>query len=49
MKERPVSRFWRILPYPFYVLAALIGLAGFLAIVVFVGWVLGLWPLPNDH
>ena len=47
MERRPTGQFWRFLPYPFYVLAALIGLG----VVAFVGAALGLWhfPLPNDR
>jgi hypothetical protein len=53
VEKQPVSLFWRILPYPFYVLAAVIGVAVLLVIVDVAGALLGLlpWllPLPNDR
>jgi hypothetical protein len=53
MEGRPVSLFWRILPYPFYALAVVIGVAALFVMVDVAGALLGLlpWllPLPNDR
>ena len=39
----------RFLLYAVYGLAALIGFAAFLALAIFFGSWLQLWPLPNDR
>jgi hypothetical protein len=48
MAEQTRGWIGRFVLYALYGLAALIGIAGFLAEVLFIGAWIGLWPLPSE-